>query len=381
MAGGIYPYQLADGSQRYRALYRTSNGVPRQRRGFASRREAERWLTTTLASVYRGEVIATNDTFADYVDRWLVEHRPRLEASSYSDYEINVRKRLKPFFGAMKLTAITATDVRRYVAELAAAGAVGPKTINNSLGVLSVALGHAEEDGLIVKNPAASKPGARNRIKLPAPHVEMDYLRLAEIPRYLDGCAGYYRPLAETLIATGLRISEALALTFADIDWPSRTLRIVRSNKRHGQGSTKGDRSRSVDFGARLEGILRDVHATRKEHGLDDLSRTPVFQGPRGGTLTRSDVSRDLHKEALGAAALRRTLRLHDLRHTAAASWLASGLPMLYVQRQLGHSSITTTQEQYGHLEESFLRDAPARAEATIWGPATVPEAASGRRA
>ena len=69
-----------------------------------------------------------------------------------------------------------------------------------------------------------------------------------------------------------------------------------------------------------------------------------MFRGPRGGELSRSDVSRDLHKHALEDAALRRTLRLHDLRHTAAASWLAAGLPLIYVQRQLGHASITTTQ-------------------------------------
>jgi integrase len=95
-----------------------------------------------------------------------------------------------------------------------------------------------------------------------------------------------------------------------------------------------------------------------------------VFRGPRGGELSRSDVSRDLHKHALEDAALRRTLRLHDLRHTAAASWLAAGLPLIYVQRQLGHASITTTQQVYGHLEESFLRGAADRVERLIRTPA-----------
>jgi hypothetical protein len=57
------------------------------------------------------------------------------------------------------------------------------------------------------------------------------------------------------------------------------------------------------------------------------------------------------------------------LRHTAAASWLAAGLPLIYVQRQLGHASITTTQQVYGHLEESFLRGAADRVERLIWTP------------
>jgi integrase len=141
---------------------------------------------------------------------------------------------------------------------------------------------------------------------------------------------------------------------------------VLRSRKAEGRGSTKGDRFRSVDFGARLAAVLGRLRADRPP--ADD--RTLVFRGPRGGELSRSDVSRDLHKHALEDAALRRSLRLHDLRHTAAASWLAAGLPLIYVQRQLGHASITTTQQVYGHLEESFLRGAAERVEHLIWTPA-----------
>jgi integrase len=261
---------------------------------------------------------------------------------------------------------VTPGDVRRYVAALVGEGALSAKTINNSLAVLRVFFAHLEEDGDLVRNPARSPPGARKRIKLPAAHREMDYLRLQEIPRYLDACDDVYRPLAETLIATGLRISEALALTWDDVDWLARRLRVLRSRKAEGAGSTKGDRFRPVDFGARLERVLRALRGD----GPAASGRTLLFRGPHGGELSRSDVSRDRHKHALEDAGLRRTLRLHDLRHTAAASWLAAGLPLIYVQRQLGHASITTTQQVYGHLEESFLRGAAERVERLIWTPA-----------
>lgn len=375
MADSIYPYKLANGSVRYRVSYRSSNGCQSNKRGFATRRAARDWLTDKRAAARRGEVVVTHDSFATYIDDWLQEHRPRLEPGTYSDYEIHIRRRLKPFFGEQKLSAITARDVRRYVAALAEEGRLSAKTINNSLIVLRVALGHAEEDGLIAKNPAMRKAGSRERIKLPAAHVEMDYLRLHEIPLYLDGCSDTYRPLAEVLIATGLRISEALTLTFGDVDWEANALRVVRSGKRVGFGSTKGDRSRSVDFGPRIEASLRELLMRRDTQG-GDPSRAPVFVGPRGGRLSRNDITRDDHKEALRAAGLRTSLRLHDLRHTAAAAWLTIGLPMIYVQRQLGHASITTTQEQYGHLEESFLKDAQVRTEAAIWQarqPAALP--------
>jgi integrase len=68
------------------------------------------------------------------------------------------------------------------------------------------------DDGLLAVNPAFSVQ------RLPPSHIERDYLRLGEIPRYLDGCSDVYRPLAELLIGTGLRISEALALRVGDLE-------------------------------------------------------------------------------------------------------------------------------------------------------------------
>jgi integrase len=121
-----------------------------------------------------------------------------------------------------------------------------------------------------------------------------------------------------------------------------------------------------VDFGPRLEGVLRDLCDRRPAGG--SLARTePLFVGPRGGRLNRSDVSRDDHKAALEDGGLRTSLRLHDLRQTAAASWLACGLPLIYVQRQLGRASLSTTEALYGHLEEASLRHAAERVEERIW--------------
>ncbi|MGH2762369.1 MAG: tyrosine-type recombinase/integrase [Thermoleophilaceae bacterium] len=470
--GSIYPYELADGTTRYMAVYRTSNGVQRKKKGFSGVREAERFLTQTMADVNAGRVIASRDTFAIYIDRWLAEHRPRIEEGTYRDYRGHVERRLKPFFGEMRLADITPAHVRRYVAQLvegAASGAsfgaegleapqgaaeqlgsftvqefsralalapsagrhlerleragliarqgqrrgvarrgrpeqlyralggrarsapavaprlLGAKTVNNSLIPLRVALGHAVEDGLIARNPAASAPGARRRIKVPAAQPEI-FLRLSEIPLYLEACSARFRPLAEVLIACGLRISEALELVWADVDLERATLLVTASRKagrgrREVRGSTKGDRFRGVEFGPRIERVVRNLQARQSEHGMADPAGRPVFASEDGGRLDGRDLSRGAHKEALRDAGLRESLRLHDLRHTAAASWLAAGLPLIYVQRQLGHASITTTERQYGHLEKSFLRGAALRAEAAIWeGRFGAPEELVARR-
>ena len=369
----IYPYQLADGSTRYYFKYRKSDGSPGTKRGFTSRREARRARLRVMAAVDRGEVRACRDTFAVYFDRWLVMRRPYLEEGTWRDYRVHGEKRLKPAFGAMKLGAVDEAVIRDWVAEQIADGRLAPKTINNSLKVLVGCLNAALDQGLIVRNPALRVQ------RLPQEHREMEYLRLYEIPRYLDACSPTYRPLAEVLIATGMRISEALALRWADVDFDRSVITVFRSEKAGGVGSTKGKRFRVVHIGPRLVELLRDLKARRGEARVDDSTEDLVFRGPLGGRLNRSDVSRDVHKQALEDAGLRTSLRLHDLRHTAAARWLTCGKPLVYVQQQLGHASITTTERHYKHLSSEYLGGAAAEIEALIWDASAAPMPASNR--
>jgi integrase len=204
---------------------------------------------------------------------------------------------------------------------------------------------------------------------LPEPHREMDYLRLEEIPVYLAACGRMYRPLAELLIATGLGISEALALRWDDVDLEGGRIRVLRALKKEGVGSTKGDRARAVDVGPRLDAVLRDLQGYQACF-LPVGGSTPVFVRRDGTVPDRNSVSSGAHKATLRRAGLRETIRLHDLRHTAAATWLSAGLPLIYVQRQLGHASLSTTEAVYAHLEGGVFDGASEKAERAIWDKA-----------
>jgi integrase len=120
-----------------------------------------------------------------------------------------------------------------------------------------------------------------------------------------------------------------------------------------------------VEIGPRTILALRNQIARRREFDTGLADGALVFVMPvRGGkrsqgrwksagvaeAMDRTTVSRDWHKQALEDAALR-DMPLHALRHTAAASWLAAGNSLMYVQRQLGHADIGTTERYYGHLE------------------------------
>lgn len=366
-SGGVYSYRTADGT-RWRFVYRRSDGAQTTKRGFASERAARDARRRLIEQVERGEVRHTKETFADYWERWLGQRRPYLEPGTWSGYEIAGRKRLLPAFGPRSLGDLSVDDVREFVAELAEAaeaGELASKTVNNALGTLVVCLNSAVADGLLSVNPA---PRVQ---RLPPAHIERDYLRLDEIQRYLDACSAIYRPLAELLIGAGLRISEALALRIGDLDLGETggTVVIYRSRKNEGVGSTKSDRFRAVEVGPTLCSVLRDQVARRAELAAGDRAAAVLFVMPvrtvKHGTgrwesagvgrpLDRNTVSRDWHKDALEDAALR-DMPLHALRHTAAAAWLAAGNSLMYVQRQLGHADVSTTERYYGHLERHVL--------------------------
>jgi integrase len=337
------------------------------KRGFASERAARDARRRLVEQVERGEVRHTKETFGGYWERWLVRRKPYLEPGTWTDYEIHGRRRLVPPFGSRPLGELSVDEIREFVAELAEGGGAGqlaPKTVNNALGTLVVCLNDAVQDGLLALNSALRVQ------RLPPAHIERDYLRLDEITPYLDACSELYRPLAELLIGS-VRISEALGLRLADLelDDTGGTIVVYRSRKKEALGSTKSDRFRSVEIGPRLCAVLRDQAARRvelAEGGRADacLFVMPVRAVKRGNghwessgiarPLDRNTVSRDWHKQALQDAALR-DMPLHAVRHTAAAAWLAAGNSLMYVQRQLGHADISTTERYYGHLERHVL--------------------------
>jgi integrase len=387
--GGVYPYDTRAGT-RWRYVMRRSDGSMTSKRGFPSERAARDARRRLAERQDRGEIRHTNETFGAYWARWLGRRRAYLEAGTWGAYERDGRLRLLPALGELPLGRLRLEQVRGAMEEwieAMGAGELAPKTVNNTLGTLVVCLNAAVEDGLISSNPALRV----NR--LPAAHIEREYLRLHEIPLYLDSCSAAYRPLAELLIGTGLRISEALALRLGDLELESGggVVVVYRSRKGGTVGSTKSDRFRAVEIGPGLAGTLRDHIGRRGEvtsGAREDLALfvTPARVGKRdrgrweghgaGGPIDRTTVSRNWHKTALQDAALR-DMPLHALRHTAAAAWLDGGNSLMYVQRQLGHGDIRTTERYYGHLERHVLAAGALATEQAIAHAASSTRSAS----
>ncbi|MFF4900549.1 tyrosine-type recombinase/integrase [Streptomyces sp. NPDC001068] len=193
---------------------------------------------------------------------------------------------------------------------------------------------------------------------------EMEFMTPEEVAG-LVGCFSRAsdRMLVRTLYGTGLRWGEATALAAKHVRSPKagrHEVRVTRAWKRDtgppevwwlGAPKTRAGR-RTVEITA---GLWREI----LDFGLGDLSSNDlVFPNGDGGRLAYSTFY-DRWTAAIKEAKKRKVLpewkhpTVHDLRHSHVAALLSDGHSLTYVQRRLGHESIKTTSDRYGHLLET----------------------------
>ena len=147
-----------------------------------------------------------------------------------------------------------------------------------------------------------------------------------------------------------MRWGEATALTVGDVelDGPAGYV-TVRQAWKKGEaglylGSAKTRRGhRTITIAEPLTTVLREQTDGRPPASL-------LFTGPNGGRIHSANFRTRTWLPAVAAAALGKTPGVHALRHSHVAALARAGVPLPVVQRRLGHESITTTIDTYGHL-------------------------------
>lgn len=303
-------------------------------------------------------------TVGDFLDDWLRDIvKPNTRLTTYKSYEAKVRLHLKPALGRYRLARMTVQQVQAYVAA-AQEAKVAPGVLKYSLMVLSVALTHAERQGLVARNVA--------RLVV-APHTESREIT----PLDLDGATRFLtvvkgdrlEALYRVALALGIRQGEALGLCWADVDLDGRTVRIRWQLQRNLEThelelvEVKSAKSRRTinlpDFALRA---LREHKARQNTERLrlgeawTDWKKVGlVFAMEDGRAISARDMLRDFHR--LREAAELPDLRFHDTRHTCATFLLAQGVPERVVMEILGHTNLKMTQ-RYTHVLPPLRQDA-----------------------
>jgi integrase len=278
-----------------------------------------------------------------------IAHLTGVTEGTRAKYRRIAHARLDPVFGRVLLGDLT----RAHVSAWMNAQTGAPKTIRNAHSILSGALSAAVRDGLIPANPAKGVRTPRRD----AEAGEHTYLTHGDVAVLLRLIPDHWRPFVVFLVGTGVRFSEATALTVEALDLETGSARIHQAWKdTSGVGVELGPPKtaksrRTIGLPPELVGMLRIHVAGRKRTDW-------LFPNVRDGNPIRNA---GFHKTVWQKTmpeferVTGKRPRIHDLRHTYASWAIRAGIPLPVIQRQLGHESIQTTVDTYGHLVRSDL--------------------------
>lgn len=332
----IFEYRNAQGRKRRYTLGRVGGMTPDQARKAAR---------AALAAVDRGEDPAEEaqqerkgETIAEFSERYLTEHaRPKKKPKSVQEDEALLRRCVLPALGRIKVNAVTRKDVSRMHHGLSKT----PTQANRALSLFSKMMNLAERWGV--------RPDGTN----PCRHVDRyretkreRFLSSEELRRLGDALKeseGKEMPSVllaiRLLILTGARKGEILGLQWDEVDFERQCLRL-RDSKTGKKTIPLG--APALDLLANVKGYASNPHVC------------PGFKA--GKPLVNLTKPWYRIRERAGLE----DVRIHDLRHSFAASAASGGVPLAVLGSLLGHSQPQTTQ-RYAHLAQDARHEAMGR--------------------
>jgi integrase len=284
-------------------------------------------------------------TFGEMAKEWFELNAGRWKPGTRERYDCIIRNFLRPL-EKMPLTQVEKLQVKQLLAKLLKIRA--PKTVEVIHAVISGIFTEAIELGYTDRNPAHGLlkrvlPAKRKRVQnLPDPFTRQDLRRFLEAA--WDKLPEPYPLILETMAMTGMRLGETLMTSRESLD--------ILNCQYFIKETVCAGVVKSPKTGERLIDLNRETVVKLEAH-IKMMRKAALAEGRlQGGYLFPGLTQRMIQRaveSACKAARLRRR-NPHDLRHTYATILLMDHISPAYVQKQLGHSSISITVDLYGHL-------------------------------
>jgi integrase len=302
--------------------------------------KAEDELANVQADVRRGiwrppaptvaEPPRTDDeTFQMFASIWFEDREGEWRLSTAADYRWALEVHLLPVFGHLTLSAITKEEVDRYARAKQGEGNLSNNSINKTLNALSTILDQAVDWDRIPLNPAKGKNRRLRGEPRQRLHVEPEQLLTL-----LGASHASLRPLLATLAGGGLRIGEAIALKWGDVNLAASTIRVRESKTPAG--------IRTVDMPVGLAAELRSYKArcpaTSPTSPVFRKKRSEEPQTIRNAQQRLKQAIKDANTElkAKGIEPISDRVTPHSLRRTFASLRFGAGEDPIYVAEQGG---------------------------------------------
>ena len=329
---------------KWRVIYRYTNykgeRKQTQKRGFATKREAQAWEREVMLK----SESKLDMTFASFFEIYEADKKKRVKENTWESKSHIIRTKILPYFGERKIAEIEPKDVIAWQNELLAykgenGEVYSPTYLKTIHSQLSAIFNHAVRYYHLPSNPAqrAGSMGSEE-------HKEMlfwtkeEYLKFADV--MMDKPVSYYA--FEMLYWTGIRCGELLALTPKDIKFERQELTINKSYQRlNGRDVITTPKTKKSNRTIKMPKFLceemQEYIGMLYEIGEDER----LFQ------ITKSYLHHEMDRGAKAAGVKR--IRIHDLRHSAISLLIEMGFSALAIAERVGHESIDITY-RYAHL-------------------------------
>ena len=347
-------YQIADGisvtpDARGTWLLVLRRGTGRTKRSFG-KTEGDRLQAFKAAELLAArlgltvEKLVTDRTFGMMAEEWYELNAGRWQPGTQERYRCIVRDHLRPLH-QLSLGEVSKAQVKKLLVDLLKIRV--PKTVEVTHAVISGIFTEANELGYTEVNPAHGLlkrviPSKKKRVRsAPDPFPRQDLKALldtawAKLPEP-------FPLILEAMAMAGLRLGETLAMSRENLD--------TRNGQYHVTETTRAGRFGPPKSGPRLID-LEDTLLGKLEIHLKKMRKESMIAGGLASGYLFPGITQRMVQRAIQWACISARLRVrnpHDLRHTYATMLLMDHYSPAYVQKQLGHSSISITVDIYGH--------------------------------
>jgi len=277
-------------------------------------------------------------------DRWKPGVYPALKHSTKKFYDNVVSAHLIPAFGETQLRSVSREAVQDFL-NRKIRNSSSWKTVNHIRTVFGTILESAVQDDLLTSNPVR-----KTRMPRRGPEKERVEISVDAVRTILENLPEPSRTVGNVIAMTGMRIGEALALRWRDIDFENKSISIRQSvYEGHFDEPKTRSSKRRIPVGEVVIGLLANLH--RADLEPDDL----IFSARNGSPISRRNLLNRQLKPVCETLGLK-GVSWHWFRHAFASLSASAGASLGTTQALLGHSSPGITRDVYIHPVQEEAR-------------------------
>ncbi len=316
---------------------------------------------TELREQIRNGLYASNRnvTLNQYFDEWEKSRRCSVKESTQIRVRSQYNSHIRNTLGKRKIIDIERREVQLFQQELL--NTVQPSTANNIFIILQMILKSAVTDDIIIKNPAAGIKALMVEDKKKASKTIHRALTREEQAQFMEEAKNVwlYEYMA-FLLCTGVRMGEAAALTWQDIDYTNNVIHITKTTAKNKNNNwiITSPKSKSSVRDIPLNSTIKDILRKQREKiaifngNIIDLSKT-IFNGSYGAYV--SDVNVNYEIQSVLKRLEKKEIKIerftcHAFRDTFATRYIEEGGSAQVLKTILGHSSLAMTMDLYSHV-------------------------------